>query len=230
MGVDAVLPMDVTGLDGREAAVAGSALVPVVLERCGARPGVFARVQALRDATDALTAALNIEDGAERRDQDAEQQAVLMADGMDAAHRAASAGLDRCAGPDGDRDALRRALAQAMADWQDPFAADAVGEAALGAMDGVIDGAPAWAAPSLVGLHDAIVRMRASGLKRDQAAAQRAVAVQARVEAEGRWQSAARGLVAHVGPGPWWEVARPAVALAGVRRSVGAQAEDDWFS
>ncbi len=222
--LDPALPAAVAALDGPEALTATRMVAGDILDRCGARPGVFAAVAALRGATERLEAALQLEAGADRRDLDHEQEAVRAAAGLQAAVEAAVADPGVAA-----VDGLGPALAAGLRAWQDPYADNATGAPALAALAAQVDGAPAAVAPALAGITDAIARMTAAGQARDDAEARRAVAVRARAQADAAWQEAAQAVAAAAGPGPWWEPARPVVAVAQARRTEAAAAEDRWF-
>lgn len=229
-GCDPLLPGRIASLTGAAAVTAAAGLTAAVLDQRGAEPGVFAAVGALRAATEALEGALRVEQGAEARDADHEGEAEAAAAALAEAVHGACAALEACPLPPEERARLVEALGAALRRWQDPYAADATGAEELDRLAEVVVGAPEAAAPALAAVGPAVERMAAAGQERDGAAARRQAAIRARVQAEERWQAAARALGAAAGPGPWWESGRPLVTVAEAQRPAVEALEEDWFS
>jgi hypothetical protein len=228
-GCDPLLPARIASLTGTTAVTAAAGVTASVLDQRGGQPGVFAAVGAVRAASEALAAALRLEEGAEARDADLESEAVAAAQALADAVLDAGQALERLPLPPEQRAGLAGALGAALRAWQDPFAADATGDRELAGLRAVVDSAPEGAGPAVEAVGPAVDRMVAAGRNRDAAAGRRQAAIRARVQAEERWQAAARALADAAGPGPWWEVGRPLVTVAEAQRPAVEAMEDDWF-
>ena len=157
------------------------ARTPALVRRVGGR--AFGQARELSRAAEALAAALAAEEQADQADQQSERSALL-------AQRQLLLAVRPRVEPAGC--ALTRAkVAELVDQWADPYAADAAGRPLLDAAR--------FKARAVAGLEDllaALDEMRAAGLARDRAAAQRAQTIASRVSARRVWDRAHASLCA----------------------------------